>query len=107
MAESVTLVAQPRSTRGTAQARRLRKQGHIPAILYGHKEATVSISLPAVELEHAIRHGARVVDLQQGTTTEKALISDVHWDHLGKELLHADFTRVAADERIVVSVPLE
>jgi large subunit ribosomal protein L25 len=38
---------------------------------------------------------------------EKALIRDVQWDHLGKELLHVDFTRVAVDERIVVAVPLE
>src|SRR5207244_1555534 len=34
-------------------------------------------------------------------------IRDVQWDHLGKELLHVDFARVALDERIVVTVPLE
>jgi large subunit ribosomal protein L25 len=107
MAELVELVAQPRSTRGTREARRLRNKGMIPGVLYGHKEATVAVSLSAEALEKAIRHGARVVDLKADGTVQKALIRDLQWDHLGKELLHIDFERVAADERIVVHVPLE
>jgi len=88
-------------------ARRLRRKGLIPAVLYGHKEATLSITLPAEEVEKAIRHGVRVVDLKAGGKEEKALIKEIQWDHLGKELLHVDFTRVALDERIVIQVPLE
>jgi large subunit ribosomal protein L25 len=107
MAASVELVAEPRSTRGTREARQLRKKGKIPGVLYGHKEATVAVALSAEELEKAIRHGARVVDLKSDGTVQKALIRDLQWDHLGKELLHIDFERVAADERIVVPVPLE
>jgi len=107
MAESVLLVAQKREERGSQAARRLRRQGLIPAVVYGHKEATLSLSLSAEEVENAIRHGVRVVDLQAGGKEEKALIRDVQWDHLGKEILHVDFTRVAVDERIIVTVPLE
>jgi large subunit ribosomal protein L25 len=107
MAESVGLVAQPRQTRGSRQAKRLRKQGLVPAVLYGHKEATLSLSLPLETFESVVRHGVRVVDLEAGGKTEKALIREVQWDHLGKEVLHVDFTRVAADERIRVVVPIE
>ena len=107
MAESVLLVAQKREERGSQAARRLRRQGLIPAVVYGHKEATLSLSLSAEEVENAIRHGVRVVDLQAGGKEEKALIRDVQWDHMGKEILHVDFTRVAVDERIIVTVPLE
>jgi large subunit ribosomal protein L25 len=85
----------------------MRRKGLVPAVLYGHKEETLSIALPADEVAKAIRHGVRVVDLQAGGKEEKAFIRDVQWDHLGKELLHVDFTRVALDERIVVTVPLE
>jgi large subunit ribosomal protein L25 len=85
----------------------LRRKGRIPAVLYGHKEQTLSVSLDKDELEKAIRHGVRVVDLEADGKQEKALIRDIQWDHLGKELLHVDFTRVAEDERIVVTVPLE
>jgi large subunit ribosomal protein L25 len=107
MADMVLLVAQKRDTRGSRDARVLRAKGNVPAVLYGHQEATVSLSLPLEELETAVRHGVHVVDLKTDGNVEKALIKSVQWDHLGKEILHVDFARVAADERVVVTVPLE
>lgn len=107
MAESVELVTQPRDKQGKRAAKRLRQEGLIPGVVYGHKEATVTIALPGEELEKTIRHGVRVVDLKTGGTVQKALIKEVQWDHLGKELLHVDFARVAADERVILTVPLE
>jgi large subunit ribosomal protein L25 len=107
MAESVTLETQPRANQGTRAARKLRKEGRIPAVVYGHKEATVPVTLSMDDLGRAIRQGTRVVDLQGGGKLEKALIREVQWDHLGKEILHVDFARVSADERIQVNVPVE
>ncbi len=107
MAESIALVAQPRTERGTQAARQLRKKGLVPAVVYGHKEETLTVALPLAEVEQAIRRGVRVVDLKAAGKEQKAFIKEVQWDHLGKELLHVDFTRVSVDERIVVTVPLE
>src|SRR6516225_221317 len=107
MAESVVLTTQKREGRGSHIAKRLRNEGKVPAVLYGHKEATISISLMRDDLQKAIRHGARVVDLQGHGELEKALIRDIQWDHLGHDILHVDFERVAADERITVPVPIE
>ena len=107
MAESVRLVGKPREGRGKRAAKSLRKQGLLPAVVYGHGEATLSIMLPLTEVERAVRHGARVVDLEADGKEEKALIREVQWDHLGKDMLHVDFARVAADERIVLSIPIE
>jgi large subunit ribosomal protein L25 len=107
MAEAVVLVTEARSGRGSQGARRLRRQGRIPAVLYGHKEETVSVSLARDDLHKAVRHGARVVDLNAGGKIQKALIREIQWDHLGHEILHVDFTRVSAHERIVVTVPIE
>lgn len=107
MADSVLLVATPRVGRGTQKARQLRRQGQIPAVLYGHKEQVLSVALPLEELDRAIRHGVKVVDLKHDGKTEKAQISEVQWDHLGKEILHIDFKRVSADERIRVTIPVE
>jgi len=107
MAESLVLVAETRAGRGKQAARRLRRTGKVPAVVYGHKEETLSVALPLEEVEKAIRRGVRVVDLKAGGKEEKALIRDVQWDHLGKDLLHVDFARVAADERIVLTVPIE
>jgi large subunit ribosomal protein L25 len=107
MAESEVLVAQKREGSGTRLARRMRSQGRVPAVIYGHGEGTASVSVAADDLVAVIRHGGRVVDLQTDGAVQKALIREVQWDHLGKEVLHVDFARVAADERIHVTVPLE
>jgi large subunit ribosomal protein L25 len=107
MAESVVLDTQPRTQHGTAAARKLRRQGLVPAVIYGHKQETVPVALNAEELGNAIRHGARVVDLKSGGATERALIQDLQWDHLGKDILHIDFRRVDVHERVQVPVPLE
>jgi large subunit ribosomal protein L25 len=107
MAESVLVVAKKRETDGSRGARRLRQKGIIPGVVYGHKEETILIALDGDALGKIIRHGVRVVDLDAGGKVEKALIREVQWDHLGKELLHVDFARVAADERVVITVPVE
>ncbi len=107
MAESVVLVTEKRDTRGTRTARRMRATGRVPAVLYGHKEETLSVSVDEGDLLSAIRHGARVVDLRSEAGLQKAQIAEVQWDHLGHEVLHVDFRRVAADERIHVTVTIE
>lgn len=107
MAEAVVLTAQERNLHGTHNARRLRKAGKIPAVLYGHKEATIPLSLSSDELYKAVRHGVRLVDVKQGDKMEKALIRDVQWDPLGHDILHVDFARVSMDERIEVDVRVE
>ena len=64
MAETVVLEASKREGHGSKKAARLRKEGKVPGVIYGHKEATEAITLPAEELLHAIQHKARVVDLK-------------------------------------------
>ena len=107
MAETTVLEAQTRTTYGSHHAEKLRKQGKVPAVLYGHKEATVSLALSRDDLAKAIRKGARVLDLKTDGGVQKALINEIQWDHLGIELVHVDFKRVDVNERIHVTVPIE
>jgi large subunit ribosomal protein L25 len=107
MADSVKLVTQKRDPKGSAEARRLRRRGLIPAVLYGHKEATVPLAISREEFAAILRHHTRVVDLQNEGKQEKALIREVQWDHLGHDVLHVDFTRVAEHERIKIEVRIE
>lgn len=106
MAETVVLPAEARASYGTRIARRLRKAGKVPAVIYGHKEATVQVCVPGEELLRAIRHGARLIELKQADKSETALIRDVQWDPLGHDILHVDFARVAADETVTLPVPV-
>jgi large subunit ribosomal protein L25 len=103
---SEVLKVEVRKSRGKRQAKRLRKSGHVPAVLYGHGEANLSLTIPADQVKSAVRHGARVVDLD-GAVKEKAFIRDLQWDTFGLDVLHLDLTRVSADEKVEVEVVVE
>jgi len=108
MADAEILEVRKREPKGSKAAHRLRhKEKRIPAVVYGHKEATEAVSVPKDDLLKILRHGARVLDLKSDKGVQKALIREVQFDHLGKEVLHIDFARVAADERIVIPVAIE
>ncbi len=65
MAISVTLKASPRTKSGSAASIKLRKQGQVPAVVYGHKQDNAQVSVCAEELDRAIRiQHARVLDLE-------------------------------------------
>ncbi len=102
-----TLHAKKREAQGTRACRRLRAAGDVPAILYGHKEEPVMLQVPYEELEAALRHHSRMIELHMGRKNEQALLKDVQYDALGQELVHADFLRVAMDEAITIEVPIE
>ena len=106
MAEIHTLKAQLRDRTGKRINRRLRNSGSVPAILYGHKQDVKSLILSAEELDVAIRHGNRFVALTGGVS-ENAFIKDVQWNTWGTAILHVDFARVSADEKIRVTVAVE
>jgi large subunit ribosomal protein L25 len=101
-----TLNVEVRKAHGKRNAKRVRNSGAIPAVLYGHGEATVSLSVPHEQFATALRHGSRLVQLQ-GDVNESALIRDLQWDTYGTGVLHIDFSRVSADERIEVTVAVE
>jgi large subunit ribosomal protein L25 len=95
-----------RKEAGKRHAKRLRRDGGIPAVLYGHGEQTVSLAVPREQFAAALRHGSRLVELKGGAN-ESALIRELQWDIYGTAVMHIDFTRVSADERIEVKVPVE
>ena len=95
-----------REERGKRNARRLRKAGGVPGVLYGHGQETVSLSFSAELLESAIRHGQRVVSLT-GDVTERAFIRECQWDTWGSHVLHVDLTRVSEHEKVEVRVAVE
>lgn len=101
-----TLQVTLRTTTGSAEARRLRRSGMVPAILYGHGEPAVGLVVSRDAVEAAIRHASRIVQLQ-GAVKTGALIRDLQWDTFGVEPLHVDFLRVSATDRIRVKVPVE
>ncbi len=103
---SDSLEVMPRSGTGTRESRRLRRQGLVPAILYGHGEKCVDLAAKREALEAVIRHGSRVVDLT-GAVKESALIRELQWDTFGVQPIHVDLVRVSKTERVKVKVPVD
>jgi large subunit ribosomal protein L25 len=100
------LHVEKRDSSGKRNNVRLRRNGKLPAILYGHGEDPVSLALASDEVEASLRHGAKVVDLD-GAASGKALLQDVQWDVFFHQVLHVDLLRVQAGERVTVDVPIE
>lgn len=101
-----TLTVEPRDALGKRNTKRLRATGKIPGTLYGHGEKAVSVAVGADQMAAAIRHGSRVVTLK-GAVSDSALIRELQYDTFGTSILHVDFTRVSADERVHVKVKLD
>jgi large subunit ribosomal protein L25 len=101
-----TLHVEKRKSFGKRNNSRLRRAGRLPAVLYGHGEEAVSLTLASDKLEAALRHGARVVDID-GDASGKALLQDVQWDTFYHQVLHVDLLRVRAGEKVTVDLPVE
>lgn len=107
MDKTQVLKAEVRQRMGTKEAARLRKQGWIPAIVYGHKQQPAAIALDARSFIEGLHTGRRLMDVQLDDKNEKMLIKDVQYDHLGKEIIHVDLMRVDVTEMVTVAVPIE
>ena len=103
---SELLHVENRKTIGKRNNERLRRAGRLPAVLYGHGEEAVSLTLAADQLEASLRHGAKVVDLD-GAASGKALLQDIQWDTFFQHVLHVDLLRVRAGEKVKIDVPIE
>lgn len=105
--ETPVLKAEPRKAQGTKVARKLRDSGRLPLIIYGHGQAPECASLDQREMELALTHGARMLELELNGTKQPYLIKDVQYDHLDKKPVHMDLARVDLHERVTVTVAIE
>lgn len=107
MAEATVVPAKRRAERGSRSVQRLRAQGEVPAILYGHQEEVIPLVVSVTSLQGLLRHGAHgLIDLEVDGRKESAVIKEMQWDVFGREVLHVDFHRVSRDEQITVDVPI-
>jgi large subunit ribosomal protein L25 len=105
--QSAQVSARQRSELGSRANKRLRDQGFVPGVIYGHKEAVIPVTLAKKELTGHLNHGAHLFDLALDGKSEKVLVKEVQYDHLGLEVIHVDFARVSLDEKVELTVPLE
>ena len=106
MAKELLLKAEIREKTGSKAVRKVLKQGKIPAVIYGHKEEPIAISLDAHNFVEGLHHGHRLMDVQIGRKKQKTIVKDLQYDCLGKNVIHADLMRIDVSERLKVTVPI-
>jgi large subunit ribosomal protein L25 len=104
----VRIIAEPRTEFGKGGARRTRRAGKVPAVLYGHGTAPRHISLPGREFEHALRtDGANVLlSLEIDGGDELALPKSIQRNPVRGVIEHVDLILVRRGEKIIVDVPV-
>jgi len=95
-----------RQATGSREGRKLRREGLVPAVLYGHGEKCVNLVATRDQIQAAVRHGSRIVELK-GAVKTSALVRELQWDTFGVEPIHVDFLRVSASDRVKVRVPID
>ena len=110
MTEVIALAAEGRERAGKGTARQTRRDGRIPAVIYGGKQAPITISLDLrgfTRILHQPGFFTHLFDVTVDGATHRVLPRDVQFHPVTDVPLHVDFLRVAADTRITVMVPVE
>ena len=109
MSEALTLPAELRERAGKGASRALRREGRVPAVIYGGKEEPLSIHIEAKELVRQLNSGHfmnSIVMVEVGGTKVRTLPKDVAWHPVTDRPTHVDFLRLAKDAKIQVAVPV-
>jgi large subunit ribosomal protein L25 len=109
MSDTLTLPAETRERAGKGASRALRREGRVPAVVYGGNEAPLAIHVEEKELRRQLGTGHffnSVVEVEVGGSKFKTLPKDVAFHPVTDRPLHADFLRLSADAKVHVEVPV-
>jgi large subunit ribosomal protein L25 len=109
MATTATLNAVLRHEHGKGAARRLRRAGRVPGVIYGHGEETRSLAVDARELARLFSHirvENTIITLKIEGEPVRALVREVQMHPYRPDVLHVDFLQIHAGERVYLEVPI-
>lgn len=106
--ERVDITAEPRAELGTRPARRLRRAGGLPAVVYGLGQPAEPVVVDAREIQrvlHRVGHNA-LINLRVGDRTQLTMTREVQRHPVKGDLVHVDFVRIREDVAVEASVPV-
>lgn len=104
--EKHVLNVQSRTLKGTDNARRLRKQGRIPAVIYSKGAESTLVSVDSREWDVLSRAELNLILLKEGSKEKLVLLKEVQNDFIRNCASHLDFMEVSRDQKIVTKIPL-
>jgi len=103
--ETPTVVARRRERLGSRYAQRVRREGRLPAVIYGHGATPTPVSLDQKETLQLLHQGNHVLNVRiEDGAVETCLVKELQFGYLGDNVIHLDLTRVDLDEVVEVSV---
>lgn len=105
----VRISAEPRTDFGKGGARRTRRAGKVPAVVYGHGAKPRHISLPSLEFAAIIRKGGlnQLISVEVSDGSRELVISkDIQRDPMRDDIVHADLLTVRHGEKIITEIPI-
>lgn len=109
MSDTLTLPAETRDRAGKGASRALRREGRVPAVVYGGKQEPLAIHVEERELVRQLGTGHffnSIVEVEIGGEKLRTLPKDVAFHPVNDRPLHADFLRLAGDAKVSVNVPV-
>jgi large subunit ribosomal protein L25 len=100
-----TIEVKKRDVTGSRAMIKIRESGQIPAILYGHGEENLCLTVSLSTINGLIKHGTKLVTMT-GDVNDTALLRAVQWSSMGDYIIHVDFARVSQSETVEVPVPV-
>lgn len=107
MSTENVLKTEPRNDHGSRAARKARRDGRIPANIFGHGKPNASVTIDAHDLDMALLTPAQVFTLVVDGTEESCLVKEVQYDTFAQNVLHVDLARIDMAEEVSVEVALE
>jgi large subunit ribosomal protein L25 len=111
MSDAIEIVASARDRAGKGAARQARRDGLVPAVIYGGKKQPAMITLPVLVVNRLLRDPAFFTHIYSVKTddkrAEKVMARDVQLHPVRDEALHIDFLRVSESTMVDVDVPVE
>jgi large subunit ribosomal protein L25 len=104
---STTLELRARSPEGSRSARRMRREGLVPGVIYGGGEDPQHFAVDARVLRNTLAHAAQVIEVAIEGAPTNVLIKDVQRHPVRGEAIHVDLLRVRMDQAIHATVPIE
>lgn len=109
MSDTLTLPAETRERAGKGASRALRREGRVPAVVYGNNEEPQSVHVEEKELVRQLMTGHffnSIVEIVVGGQTVRTLPKDVAFHAVTDRPVHADFLRISKDHKVHVNVPV-
>lgn len=109
MENVMTLKAESRNEVGKKIAKRLRREGRIPAIIYGEQKESIPISIAAADLKTILKSETgenTVLRIHRDDVQVDAMLKELQYDYLSDHIIHADLIRIDLNKRVTVNVPV-